>query len=76
MVTKLQKHGDDWALVLDQATLDQMKITIDTPLHIAATDGQLVIAPVSGNGVADEEFESVLKKVNTEYAEVFRKLAE
>ena len=76
MTTRLQKHGDGWALILDQATLDRMKITIDTPLQLAASDGQLVVEPAFEPDAPDKEFEDVLKEVNTEYAEVFRRLAE
>ena len=75
MVKKLMRHGDRWALVLDDAELEQLQIGPETPLEIA-TDGQtLIVSPVR-DAERRGQFSAALEKTNRKYGEVLKKLAE
>jgi len=75
MITKLVRHGDDWALVIDQAVLDRLQIDSETPLQIS-TDGQtLIVSPVT-DAARNEQFCQALVDVNQQYERALKKLAE
>ena len=80
MIKTLTKHGDSYALVIDEPILDLLKIRPDTPLEIAIDGKKLLVSPSSEedeerSGVS-EEFEQSLEKVNRRFAKVFKRLAE
>ena len=52
MVTKLTKHGDGLALVIDQPVLEQLKIGADTPLDVTMEGNRLVIVPATSSASA------------------------
>ena len=75
MVAKLIPHGDDYALLLDRATLKSIHVDPDTPLDVSARGGVLVIRGAGGS-VTDAELDEILEGVNQDYGTVLRKLAE
>ncbi|MBE7464708.1 MAG: AbrB/MazE/SpoVT family DNA-binding domain-containing protein [Planctomycetes bacterium] len=75
MVKTLTKHGNSYALIIDRAILDLLKITSETPLEIS-TDGQcLTIAPVRDDAHR-AKFKKAMGDVNRKYARALKKLAE
>jgi antitoxin MazE len=75
MVKTLTKHGNSYALVIDKAILDLLKITPETPLEMT-TDGQaLVVSPVR-DAKRRARFEKALRAANQRYGRALRKLAE
>jgi antitoxin component of MazEF toxin-antitoxin module len=83
MVTKLTKHGDGLALVIDQPVLEQLKISEDTPLDVTMEGNRLVIAPsTSGSeppaaASADRKhFEEAKDWAEQHYGGTFQRLAE
>ena len=75
MITRLFKHGDDWALVIEQPVLDRLQIDTGTPLEIS-TDGQtLIVSPVV-DAARQELFQAALEDVNQRYKTALKKLAE
>ncbi|MEX0675745.1 MAG: hypothetical protein WD063_01640 [Pirellulales bacterium] len=75
MHSRLVRHGDGLALVLDRSILDELQVDENTPLEVTTYGRTLVVAPV-----ADEEhrrrFARAMDSVNKRYADVFRRLAE
>jgi antitoxin component of MazEF toxin-antitoxin module len=54
MIETLIRHGDRHALLIDQALMDQLGITPDTPLQLVVSNGSLVVTPVERAGAATE----------------------
>ena len=75
MVKTLTKHGNSYALVIDKAILDLLKIAPDTPLEVATDGESLVVSPVR-NPRRKEKFEKALEATNRKYGRALRKLAE
>ncbi len=75
MVKTLTRHGNSYALVIDKAILELLRITPETPLELT-TDGQaLTIAPLR-DPQRRRRFEAALKKTNRCYGRALKKLAE
>lgn len=75
MVKTLTKHGNSYALVIDKAILQLLRIAPDSPLEIS-TDGKvLTIAPVTDSG-RQKRLSKSLEKTNRRYAKALKKLAE
>ena len=77
MIKTLTKHGNSYALVIDKAILDILKIRPDTPLAISTDGKSLLVSPEEGeNDIDDDKFQNILDKINHRYAKVFQRLAE
>jgi antitoxin MazE len=75
MTKTLTKHGNSYALVIDKALMDILKIEPDTPLEIT-TDGRiLIIAPVEDRK-RKKKFDKALEETNREYGRMLKRLAE
>jgi antitoxin component of MazEF toxin-antitoxin module len=75
MTKTLTKHGNSYALVIDKALMEILKIGPDTPLEIS-TDGRvLIIAPIE-DSKRKKKFEKALKETNKEYGRMLKRLAE
>jgi len=75
MIKKLVKHGNSFALIIDRAILELLKIELKTPLDVS-TDGRLlVVAPVQ-EAQKRERFNRALKKVNRKFGPLLKRLAE
>ena len=75
MTTKLTRHGNDWALVIDQPMLDLLKIDPETPLEITIDERVLTITPEADADRATR-FATALEQTNRRYGQALRKLAE
>ena len=75
MVKTLTKHGNSWALVIDKAIMELLRIQPDSPLEITTDGKSLVISP-AGDQKRRQKFESVLDKTNRKYAKALKKLSE
>lgn len=75
MIKNLTRHGNSYALVIDKAILELLKIEPDTPLEITTDGKTLLIAPVK-DARRRKRFEATLKKTNRKYGRTLKKLAE
>ena len=75
MIKALTKHGNSLALVIEKPILELLNANAETPFEIT-TDGQvLILSPVRKTDRA-EAFQSALDKVNAQYPNALKKLAE
>lgn len=75
MITKLIRQGDQYLLPIDRITLDQAGLDADAPLTVGAEGGRLVAAPSNGES-RRQELKQILKKIDAEYGDVLKRLAE
>ena len=75
MITKLSKHGDSWALVLDQPVLDLLQISPDTMLEVR-TDGHTLLITPAQTDARKDRFQAALDKTNHQYGRALKRLAE
>ncbi|HYO50488.1 MAG TPA: AbrB/MazE/SpoVT family DNA-binding domain-containing protein [Chloroflexia bacterium] len=75
MTHKLVRHGNDFALIIDQEMLDRLEIDADTPLDISTTDQALIVTPRRGNN-RKAALETAIEEMDHEYGPVFKRLAE
>ncbi len=48
MIKTLTRHGNSYALIIDRAILDLLKLTPESPLEISTDGAALIVQPVSG----------------------------
>lgn len=53
-ITNFVKHGDDFALVIDQDLLDYVGITAETDLKITTDGESLFIKPLEDQNVSEK----------------------
>lgn len=75
MIHKLVRHGDGFALIIDQQILDKLEIDADTPLDISTTDQALVVTP-RRNDNRKAALETAIDEMDRDYGSVFKRLAE
>jgi len=75
MIKQLTRTGNSYALVLDRAILELMKIEPDTPLDISTDGRRLIITPVIG---ADrrKKFREALEWTNRKHGKTLKRLSE
>ena len=75
MKKNLTRHGNSYALVIDQPILECLRFSPDTPFELV-TDGQcLVLSPV--RDPADEKkFQDALGMVHERFGRAMKRLAE
>jgi antitoxin component of MazEF toxin-antitoxin module len=71
----LVRVGGRLAVVLDDATVQRLGMTADTPVRVTVSDGTLLIHPMNPQGRA-ALFESALRKMSARYEKTLRRLAE
>jgi len=74
MNQKLVKHGDKWAVVIDESTLDLLGIGPETPLDVRTDGVQVLIGPADPTRTA--KFNDALEDFNQRFGPALRKLAE
>jgi len=74
MLKKLAKHGNSFALVIDKAILELLRITPKTPLDVS-TDGRTLIVAPMGEARKRKRFDSALERINQRYGDVLQRLA-
>jgi antitoxin MazE len=75
MESKLIEWGDDVALVLDRSMLDQLNITLDTPLDVSIKGKEIRINPIYKEA-GPEDIKEALERVNHRYGRALKRLAE
>ncbi len=75
MIKKLVRHGNSFALVIDRAILELLRIEPKTPLDIS-TDGRLLVVAPLEEAKKRERFNRELKKVNRKFGGLLKRLAE
>ena len=75
MQKKLVKHGNGLALVIEKPILDLLGADPETTFDLT-TDGQTLILTPIHSAERREAFRRILEKVNRNYSEDLRKLAE
>jgi antitoxin component of MazEF toxin-antitoxin module len=75
MIKTLSKHGGEWAVVIDQSTLDSLGIAEDTQLEILTVGESLVISPIRDQD-RRQRFTAALEEVNQRFGNALRRLAE
>ena len=75
MIKKLTKHGNSYALVIDKAILDLLKIRPNTPLEIATDGKSLLILPLHGKeDLNSEKIQEHLDEVNRHTGKIYQRL--
>lgn len=75
MIKNLTKHGNSYALVIDKAILELLRITPEEPLEITTDGSALTIRPVAEKG-RTARFEKTLKQINRRHSRALKRLAE
>ena len=75
MIRKLTRHGDDWALVIDQPVLEQLQIDHETPLEVT-TEGQSLIVTRAVGADRQAQFEAAIQNTNERFGGALKRLAE
>ena len=75
MIKNLVKHGNSWALVIDDSMLELLKIDPEQPLELS-TDGHAMTITPAALSQHSEKVLAARKEVNDRYKNVFKKLAE
>ena len=74
MAQTLVRHGDGWAVVIDDRLLERLEIGPDTPLEVTTDGRSLSIAPADPARPA--QFAAALESVNQRFGRALKKLAE
>lgn len=75
MLKTLTKHGNSYALIIDRAILELLKITPETPLEVSTDGKTLTIAPAA-DAKRRARFDAALDKTNRRYGRALKRLAE
>lgn len=75
MLKKLTRHGNSFALIIDKAILELLRITPKTSLDVS-TDGRTLIVAPMGEAKKRRRFNTALEKINQKYGDVLKRLAE
>jgi antitoxin component of MazEF toxin-antitoxin module len=75
MTKTLTKHGNSYALVIDRAIMELLKITPETELEISTDGTVLTITPASASPRRGK-VKSALERVNARHSKTLRRLAQ
>ncbi len=75
MIKTLTKHGNSYALIIDRAILDLLKLEPDSPLEISTDGRSLIVHPVR-DVKRRQRFQRALKQTNRRYGKALKRLAE
>lgn len=75
MVKTLIKHGNSYALIIDKAILDLLRITPETPLELTTDGHTLIITPVRQTPRQKAIRES-LARIDAKYGHDLKRMAE
>jgi antitoxin component of MazEF toxin-antitoxin module len=74
MIKTLRKQGNGQALPIDKGMMDEMGISLDTPLEVTLTGNTMVVTPVHV-GLSKEDVDASLKKMRRRYGKTLKNLA-
>jgi len=75
MTKKLTRHGNNLALIIDKAILDNLGITEKTSLDVVVMGNVLLIKPQISEDNKRKELEKVANSIMDTYESVFKKLS-
>jgi len=75
MIKRLTRHGNSYALVIDKAILELLRIDPTAPLELTTDGESLVVRPVVPVD-RDRQVTSALERVNAKHGGALRRLAE
>ena len=74
MIKKLTKHGNSHALIIDKPILKLLHFNFDSELELTIVDDSLVIRKAEKS--RQERIDDAVEKINEQYGDTFRRLAE
>ena len=75
MTKTLIRHGNSLALVIDESILEKLRISADTPLTLTTDGNSLLISPIRDES-RQAQLRDSLEKINREFGDELRRLAE
>lgn len=75
MIKKLVRHGDDWAVVIDQTLLESLNFNPEEPVELTVDGQSLILSPVTAAS-HKERVAAARAKVNAQHKAAFKRLAE
>lgn len=75
MTKTLTKHGNSYALVIDRAIMELLKITPETELELS-TDGKALVVTPAGASDRRAKVSAALDRANKRHAKALRRLAQ
>jgi antitoxin component of MazEF toxin-antitoxin module len=75
MVKIIQRVGNSRGLILDQATLEALRLKLGSKVQLTVRDGVLIVSPVESDRVDDDTFDAAAKRVLSKRTRVMRRLA-
>lgn len=75
MTKTLTKHGNSYALVIDRAIMELLKITPETELEISTDGTVLTISPAAASPRRGK-VKAALDRVNARHSKALRRLAQ
>jgi antitoxin component of MazEF toxin-antitoxin module len=75
VIKHLVKHGNNWALLIDEAMLEQLQIDPASPVEVSV-NGNILTVMASERGDSKAAMRAASDKVNSKHESTFRKLAE
>jgi len=75
MTKTLTRHGNSYALVIDRAIMELLKITPETELELS-TDGRVLTISPSTAGAKRGSVKNSLTRVNAKHGKALKRLAQ
>ncbi len=75
MIKTLTKHGNSYALIIDRAILELLRIDPETPLELTTNGQSLIVSPARGD-IDQAELDATLKELNNTFGDDLRRLGE
>jgi|LauGreDrversion2_6_1035139.scaffolds.fasta_scaffold131710_2 hypothetical protein len=75
MVKIIQRVGNSRGLILDQATLEALRLKLGSKVQLTVRDGVLIVSPVESDRADDDSVEAATSKVLSKRSRVMRRLA-
>ena len=75
MITKMIRHGNSAAIIIDKPIMELLDFDIDTLLEISTDGRNLIVSPIKDIGRM-EKLKSSLSKINQKHWRTLEKLAQ
>ena len=75
MVKIIQRVGNSRGLILDQATLEALRLKLGSKVQLTVRDGVLIVSPVESDRADDDSVAAATGKVLAKRSRVMRRLA-
>ncbi len=75
MIKNLTRHGNSYALIIDRAILELLKLTPESPLELSTDGDVLVVSPIRERK-RRAKVKELVAEAHEQYGGVFKRLAE